>query len=129
MRVHEGNEIRSDSECVVRAATEPFQGNRQQTADGNADLWAEFAFELRLKTTRRVHIDWVQRHATKKSISTGQRWTKDEMTLPMHRLPLLQHTLQLRRRWSRHQQRHNGRLLLVSLLQRCSLNKVMFCLQ
>ena len=61
MRVHEGIlEIRSHSEHVVRVKV-------KQTAEGNADFWAEFALELGLKTTRCLHF--VARHAASQALA------------------------------------------------------------
>ena len=84
--------IRSDTEYVVRIACGLSQCEREMNTEGNADLWAEFVSELKLKTTRHLHVVWVKGYAS------PQRLTKGEMTLLEHSLPLLQHTMQLRRR-------------------------------
>ena len=66
--VRDGNlEIRSNSKYVVLIATGLLHGERQRNIEGNADLWVEFASELRLKTMRRIRFVWVKRHATKSS--------------------------------------------------------------
>ena len=55
-----------------------LQGERQLHTEGNADSWAEFVSVLRLKTTRRVHFEWVKGHATKVHIDRETSTTPDK---------------------------------------------------
>ena len=127
-RVHAGNHaIRSDSEYVVRVAAALLHGQRQQTAKSKENPYAEFAVELSLKTTHRLHHVWGKGDATKIHVDreSPQPWTKGRMTDASASAAAAHHAAP-----QALQKGESGRLsLLRSLPQNWSLNNVRLCVQ